>query len=47
MENIDNLVSYIKSNVDDKLLKIIDFMERANLLTYTMKNEKYKDGDKE
>ena len=47
MENIDNLVSYIKSNVDDKFLKIIDFMERANILTYSMKNEKYKDGDKE
>ena len=47
MENIDNLVSYIKSNVDDKFLKIIDFMERANILTYSMKTEKYKEGDKE
>ena len=47
MENIDSLVSYIKSNVDDKFLRIIDFMERANLLSYSMKMEKYKDGDKE
>ena len=47
MENIDNFVSYIRSNVDDKFLKIIDFMERANLLEYSMKMEKYKDGDKE
>lgn len=47
MENIDSLVSYIKANVDDKFIRIIDFMERANLLEYSMQMEKYKDGDKE
>ena len=47
MENIDNLVAHIKSNVDEKLLRIIDFMERANLLSYTMKTEKVKEGDVE
>ena len=47
MENIDELVSYIKANTDEKFLKIVDFMERANLLTYSMKTERVKEGDVE
>ncbi len=46
MSDIDNLVDYIKENTDDATLKIIDFIERANVLTYSMKVDKVKDGEK-
>ena len=44
MENIDNLVAYVKSNLDTNFLKIVDFIERANLLRYSMLTEKVKEG---
>lgn len=46
MGDIDNLVEYIKSNTDMETLKIIDFIERANILTYSMKIDRIKEGDK-
>ena len=46
MGEIDNLVDYIKSNTDTDTLKIIDFIERANVLTYNMKIDRVKEGDR-
>lgn len=46
MGDIDNLVDYIRTNTDEETLKIIDFIERANILTYSMKLDRVKEGDK-
>lgn len=46
MSEIDNLIDYIRINTDENTLKIIDFIERANVLTYNMKTDRIKDGDR-
>lgn len=46
MEEVENIVRYIKDNFDKDLLKVADFIERANVLSSTMKIEKVKQEDK-
>ena len=46
MEELQNTVNYIKSLVDEKTLNVIDFLEKSNILNYSIKMDKIKDGDK-
>ena len=46
MEEIDNLVKYIKDTFDEKLIKVMYYIYKTNILNINMKKDKVKDGDK-
>ena len=43
---MEELIEYIKKTFDEQTLKIVNFLERANILVSEMKMEQIKDGDK-
>ena len=43
---MEELVEYLLKNFDESTLKVINFMQKTNLLTWNMKAEQVKDGDK-
>ncbi|MBR1540001.1 MAG: AAA family ATPase [Clostridia bacterium] len=43
---MEELIQYIRKTFDEPTLKIVNFMERANLLVSEMKMDQVKDGDK-
>ena len=43
---MEELIQYVRKTFDDQTLKIVNFMERTNLLVSEMKMEQVKDGDK-
>lgn len=43
---MEELVEYLLKNFDESTLKVINFMQKTNLLTWNMKSEQVKDGDK-
>ena len=43
---MEELVEYLLKNFDQSTIKIINFMEKTNLLTWNMKSEQIKEGDK-
>ncbi len=43
---MEDLIQYVRSTFDEKTLKIVNFIERANLLISEMKVDQVKEGDK-
>ena len=43
---MEELIQYIRKTFDEPTLKIVNFMERANLLVSEMKMDQVKDGDR-
>ena len=43
---MEELIEYIRKTFDEQTLKIVNFLERANVLVSEMKMEQIKDGDK-
>ena len=43
---MEELIQYIRKTFDEQILKVVNFMERANLLVSEMKMEQVKEGDK-
>ena len=43
---MEELVEYLLKNFDQSMLKVINFMQKSNLLTWNMKVEQVKEGDK-
>ena len=43
---MEELVEYLLKNFDESTIKIINFMQKTNLLTWNMKVDQVKDGDK-
>lgn len=42
---MEEFIEYVRKTFDDKILKIVNFMERANLLVSEMKVDQVKEGD--
>ena len=43
---MEELVEYLQKNFDESTLKVINFMQRTSLLTWNMKVDQVKEGDK-
>lgn len=46
MEEVDNLVKYIKDTFDEKLIKVMYYIYKTNILTISMRKDRVKEGDK-